>query len=510
MCLYLTIELVYWQRTRKRPETELNERVRILLIDDDEDDYFLLSELVSRLPKGRKITNYDLEWVSTYEEAVGAFSDCQYDLYLVDYRLGSRSGLDLLREPVVQECSSPIIMLTGQGNYDIDLSAMRLGAADYLEKSQLSLPLLERSVRYAIERKQAEKQLEILLQERTRDLALMKKQAQELDALQKATSSLLQTLDVSRLMGQILDAAQEAIPAAELGWLHLIEQQDGRGKKLTEISLNDRRIHRVKLPENLSGSLQTLQQGGSLLLDDTQGEALLISLFENEQRQSAIRSAIIAPLVLDQDVLGWLGLSASLPSIFSSADLNLLTSFAATATAAIHNAILYTETQTLAATDPLTGQLNRRTLFELGQREIERFQRFGHPLSWIMFDVDWFKQINDKYGHAAGDRVLTIIAERCCRVIRHVDVFGRYGGDEFVILLPETNHQMASEIAERIQSAIGAAPVETDAGPVSVSVSIGITQATRETADLGLLLNKADQALYKSKRAGRNTITVLI
>jgi diguanylate cyclase (GGDEF)-like protein len=401
-------------------------------------------------------------------------------------------------------------MLTGQGSYAVDLSAMQLGVADYLEKSQLTLPLLERSIRYAIERKQAEQHLEKLVQERTKDLALMKKQAQELAALQKATSSLLQTLDLSRLMGQILDAAQEAIPSAERAWLHLVERQDGRGKKLTDISLNDPRIHRIKLPNEIPEPLKTISEGRSLLIADMQVESTLLSLLENERRRHDIRSAILAPLVLNEEVLGALSLSASLPSVFSDADLRLLSSFAATATAAIHNAILYSETQSLAITDPLTGELNRRALFEMGQREIERFQRFGRPLSWIMFDIDLFKQINDTYGHTAGDQVLVTVVERCCRVIRHVDTVGRYGGDEFVILLPETDHQTAREIADRVRASISDAPVVTDVGLIPVSVSMGITEASQDTADLGLLLNKADQALYRSKRAGRNTITTLV
>jgi diguanylate cyclase (GGDEF)-like protein len=488
----------------------MNERVRLLLIDDDEDDYFLLKELISAPPKGRTILNYDLDWVSTYEAAMGAFLDCQYDLYLVDYHLGTRSGLDLLREPAARACSSTVIMLTGHGSYETDVSAMQLGVADYLEKSQLTLPLLERSIRYAIERKQAEKQLELLVQERTTDLALMKKQAQEFAALQKATSSLLHTLDLSHLLGQILDAAREAIPAAEQGWLYLIEQPNGRGRLLTQIPLKNPRIHRIKLPAYLPETAKKISEGRSLLIPDLQAEPVLLTLLKNEQERRDARSTMIAPLVLDQEVLGALGVSSSIPSIFSAAELQLLTSFAATATAAIHNAILYSETQNLAATDPLTGQLNRRTFFELAQRELDRFQRFGRPLSWIMFDVDWFKEINDKYGHSAGDQVLISIAERCVQVIRHVDVFGRYGGDEFVILLPETEHQMAREVAERIQISVSHTPIVTEAGPISVSISMGITQATFDTDDLGLLLNQADQALYKSKRAGRNTITVLI
>ena len=487
----------------------MNEQVRILLVDDDEDEYFLLKELVSRQGKGRIFHRYELDWVSTYQDAVRAFTDCQYDLYLVDYHLGGHSGLDLLREPAVQECPSPVIMLTGQGSYDIDLSAMELGAADYLEKDHLNLPLLERSIRYAIECKQAQRNLELLIQERTKDLGLMKKQAQELAALQKATSSLLHTLDLSHLVGQILDAAQEAIPSAEQSWLHLIEQPTGRDNRLSEIHLSHPRIYRVKLPLHLPDTVKKISEGQSVLIPDLQAEPVLLSILENEQDRRSARSTMIVPLVLGQEVFGTLSLSTSWPSIFSEDDLKLLTSFAATATAAIHNAILYGETQNLAATDPLTGQFNRRTFFELAQREMDRYQRFGRPLSWIMFDVDWFKQINDKYGHSAGDQVLVAIAERCCQVIRHVDVFGRYGGDEFVILLPETGYEMARDVAERIRISISQAPMLTDSGPIHVSVSMGVTQATSDNDDLGLLLNRADQALYKSKRAGRNTITVL-
>ncbi len=488
----------------------MKDRLRILLIDDDEDEYILLQELISGSAKGRTLVKFQLDWNSTYEEALKSFSDCAYDLYLVDYQLGRRSGLELLNEPAARECSSPVIMLTGQGSYAIDVSAMQLGVADYLEKNQLTLPLLERSIRYAIERKESERQLETLVQERTRDLAMMKKQALELAALQKATSSLLHTINISRLMEQILDAAQEAFPSAEYGRLYLIERQHGRGKILAELPLRDPRTYRIDLPGELPGPLKDIKDGYSLLIPDLETVPALRVIMENDLELQNIRSVMIAPMILDREVLGAVSLSSAQVSIFSETDLRLLTSFAATATAAIHNAILYTETQNLAATDPLTGQVNRRTFFELGQREIDRYLRFGHPFSWVMFDVDLFKQVNDKYGHPAGDHVLTAIVDRCCEVVRHVDILGRYGGDEFIILLPETDHQRAREIAERIQASISGSPVLTDAGPIQVTISVGITEVNPETADLGLLMNKVDQALYKSKQAGRNQITILL
>lgn len=490
-------------------KSKRNERLRILVIDEEENEYLLLKELVSEQTGRKKLLSYDLDWVSTYEEALKAFEGCRYDLYLVDPRLEGRNGLDLLREPVVQACSSPVILLTGQSRNETRLTAARAGMTESLEKAELTRLLFERSVHNAIERRQTEEHLERLVLERTRALVLMKKQAQELAALQKATSSLLDTLDLSRLMGQIMDAAREAMPFAGQGWIYLVAQQKVQGENLADITLNDPRIRRVQLPKRLSATLRNLCKGGSVLIEDTRAEPRLLSLLENEQERRQVRSAIIAPLVLDRVVLGALSLGASEPSKFFESDLQLLTSFAATATAAIHNAILYKKIQDLASTDPLTSQLNRRAFLELSRREIERFQRFGHPLSWIMFDVDLFKEINDQYGHLAGDQVLIAITERCCEVIRHVDLFARYGGDEFVILLPETDEQMAVEIAERIRASISGSPVRTDAGEISVSISMGITETTEACADLALLLDKADQALYQSKRAGRNTISVL-
>ena len=487
-------------------EIEENQ-VRVLLIDDDEDEYILLSDMVSSTPKGESLLGLDLDWVSSYEQALGALSDCAYDVYLIDYRLGPRIGLDLLREPAAQACEKPIIMLTGYDDYTIDMAAMELGAADYLVKGQLTLSLLERSVRYAIERRQVQHDLQNLVQERTRALALLEQQAQELNALQKATASLLSTLDLSLLIGQILDAAQEAVPAAERAGLCLVDQPgDSRSRLAT--SLDDPRISHVGRPDDPAHPINTLADGRALLIADAQDVPLLRSLLPDEDLRRSTRSAVIAPLVRGEELFGALSLTSSWPSAFSEAVQRLLSSFAATAMAALQNAILYAEIQNLATIDSLTGHLNRRTLFELGQREIERARRFGRPLSAIMLDVDWFKPINDTYGHLAGDQVLIGIVDRCCRVIRHVDMLGRYGGDEFVILLPEADGRLASEIAESIRLSVSGTPIVTDVGQVAATISIGIAQSTPDTLDLGLLVRQADQALYRSKQAGKDRVTV--
>ncbi|MBW4596479.1 MAG: response regulator [Brasilonema angustatum HA4187-MV1] len=128
---------------------------KVLLVDDDEDDYVLTRDWFGEF----QVACGELEWKNSYQAAMDAIVKNQYDVCLVDYRLGASNGLDLLREAIHQGCSSPIILLTGKGDREIDIEAMKAGAADYLEKSQLTAPMLERSIRYAVERKRAEQKI---------------------------------------------------------------------------------------------------------------------------------------------------------------------------------------------------------------------------------------------------------------------------------------------------------------------------------------------------------------
>ena len=132
-----------------------NNPIKVLLVDDDEDDYILIRDWLSEFQLGE----CELEWLDNYETAKDVIAVNRHDIYLLDYRLGAENGLKLLRVSIESGCSSPMILLTGRGDRDIDIEAMKAGAADYLEKSQLNAPLLERSIRYALERKQTEQKI---------------------------------------------------------------------------------------------------------------------------------------------------------------------------------------------------------------------------------------------------------------------------------------------------------------------------------------------------------------
>jgi DNA-binding NtrC family response regulator len=135
--------------------------IRVLLVDDDHDDYAIMRDLFIEIEVGK----FRLEWVDTYDAAIEKMLRNEHDVYLVDYLLGERNGLELLKEAIKEGCKAPIILLTGKGAREVDMAAMKAGASDYLDKSEIGAPLIERSIRYAIERKRTlEEQIRLISQ----------------------------------------------------------------------------------------------------------------------------------------------------------------------------------------------------------------------------------------------------------------------------------------------------------------------------------------------------------
>ena len=216
---------------------------------------------------------------------------------------------------------------------------------------------------------------------------------------------------------------------------------------------------------------------------------------------------MVAPLLWGEEVLGAISLDSDQVNDLTEDDKNLLVSFAATATAAIRNAQLHAKVQWMAITDPLTGLYNRRGLFTFGEREVERYHRFGHPLASIMLDIDNFKVVNDTYTHASGDQVLRELANTCRHNLRDLDIIGRYGGEEFVILLPEADIPKANQIAERLRHQVEITPVPLPQNLINVTISLGVAPASKETPNLITLIERADRAMYIAKQTGRNRVS---
>lgn len=252
------------------------------------------------------------------------------------------------------------------------------------------------------------------------------------------------------------------------------------------------------------------------------GEPYLVRNVESDPRtmkKNRMRyktpSFVSVPLKIDGRVIGVLNLSDKEGGEpFNDEDLELIQSFATHAAVVMERNQLFAQSETLkrlSITDPLTGLLNRRYLLDRLEDEISRAGRHSRALSILMLDIDGFKSYNDTYGHATGDKALVIIADAVMNSIRAMDIAARFGGDELVVILPETDKELALNIAERLRKDAAAAelPGAQDAATgILMTVSIGIACYPEHGMTAPTLLETADKALYRAKHGGRNRIEV--
>jgi diguanylate cyclase (GGDEF)-like protein len=162
----------------------------------------------------------------------------------------------------------------------------------------------------------------------------------------------------------------------------------------------------------------------------------------------------------------------------------------------------------ISETDELTGLPNMRAFKALQDREMKRYGRYGHPFSLMMIDTDGLKEVNDRYGHEAGNRLIVLVANTIRERMRNADTLARYGGDEFLLLLPETSSSQVLEVAERIRAAVEHCSFDERGARVSTTVSIGVASCPDDAINVQDLIDKADAALYQSKNQGRNRTTL--
>jgi diguanylate cyclase (GGDEF)-like protein len=251
---------------------------------------------------------------------------------------------------------------------------------------------------------------------------------------------------------------------------------------------------------------RVLDLGRTLLVEDYQNSPYInpriAALF-------ALKTILVLPLITNQEKLGAVMIGFRRPHIFTPEEVALCEQAVGQVALAITKLLLISRIEQMVITDDLTGLLNPRGLADFGHREVERAIRYNRPLSLLMIDIDRFKKVNDSYGHLVGNRVLQALAERCQSAIRDTDIVGRYGGEEFVVLLPENNLSSALEAAERLRAAIAGLHVPSGLGPaIQITASIGAAEIIPGVEDLETLIGLADRAMYTAKQGGRNRVAV--
>lgn len=221
------------------------------------------------------------------------------------------------------------------------------------------------------------------------------------------------------------------------------------------------------------------------------------------------RSYIGIPLMLRERVIGVMSIQSYHPNAFNNDQIRILERIAIQAAIAIENARLYSEVQRLAIIDELTGIYNYRGLQELGTREVERALRFHRPLSVLFFDIDNFRTFNNTYNHLTGNIVLQNIAQHCHTILRTVDILTRFGGDEFVALLPETDITNAEAVARRMVDEIAAKKITTPFGELNVTISVGLTALADDHTSLSALIDLANHAEHQAKQGQKGILVVV-
>ena len=243
-----------------------------------------------------------------------------------------------------------------------------------------------------------------------------------------------------------------------------------------------------------------------------QGEPILVHDYSKLTEFSApplvskykIASGLSVPMLSRGRIIGAMLVHSKTRHHFKQDAISKLSLIANQTALTVDKIRLHEETKQFAFTDELTGLYNRRHFIQLAEKEVDRALRYRHPQALIMFDLDHFKQVNDTYGHPAGDQVLKTVASLARQELRDIDLLGRYGGEEFVILLPETGRKGARAIAERLRKRIAQTQINIAQEKISITISLGVSILSPDCNNLTKLIETSDKALYAAKAAGRN------
>lgn len=418
--------------------------IRVLLVEDDAGDAHLAKNAFKQSVEAK----FEITWVESLAAAKQAYStrECNFDIMLLDLSLPDSEGLETV-EIARKICGEiPIVILTGRCDTNFALTALKAGANDYMMKSDCSCCFdgLIRVIRYTLFRAEMEAHNKLLVA-----------------ALNAAANGIVITDNnaiikwinpaFSRLTGYKFDEVIGHKPS-ELVKSNM--QNEGFYQEMWGELLAGRHWH---------GEIINKRKNGSLY-----HEELSIAPVENANGE------IINFIGVKQDISERKALEEML--------------------------------QQLANTDSLTGLFNRRAFLERLACESERVLRSGDTATLLMLDLDFFKRINDTYGHAVGDQTLKEFTTVIRTNSRSVDVPARLGGEEFAVLLPNTNHDEALVMAERLRKQVSEIIIPHPKGDVCVTVSIGATLLTTSNAEGETALNRADTALYAAKESGRNKI----
>lgn len=456
------------------------EKEPILIADDEPLILGMITEILRE-------QGYAVHPVGDGLEALQALRQDKFHLALLDIGLPGLSGLELLSRIKAEFPQTEVIVFTGHAGLDSAVQALRLGAYDYLLKSEIRLENLQTVVARALERRRlALSNRRLLTHLRQVQQELSQQHSQDLSRVRRLSETLAVPLTWEQLFHGLMNIIWESLNLQVLG----LEFQ-GAGKGLT---LEAYRRHPGLKEEAIAGFKAWLKQ--NFQQTNAKGPELPTS-------QLADFPEILWARVRTGGCLALVAGGREYP--FTPEESELFAVINLQGEAALKNLELFEEVKNLAVRDGLTGLYNYRHFWELLGHEVEQSRRYETPLSLLFLDLDSFKVINDTLGHSQGDAVLKTLADYLQGALRQADVICRYGGEEFVVLLPKTPFEQAIMLAERLRQKISELVIPLPERDLRFTVSIGVSSLI-SGMDGEALVNAADAAMYQAKQAGKNQV----
>ncbi len=453
----------------------------VLVVEDEESLNNLMQKVIHR-------EGFITEGVTSGSDAIIRVMDDPDVIIILDYELPDMSGMEVIGTLTDKGIQVPFIVTTGRGDEKIAVEMMKLGAKDYIVKSATLSDILPSVVKRVMKDIEQEHKLA------QAEMATIERQA-ELSALYKVSSELSQTLDIDKFFPIIFQAITglDLFGIDKKGGIFTVDED-----RMTLVSHHGH-------PDSFIEIHKGLRVGDCLCGHAASTGEIIISKHSHKDGRHTIsypgmnpHGHIVIPLKARDMVVGVLYLYMPVDFEINERKLRLLNSIGNQIGISVDNAKLYADTKKSSLHDPLTGLANRRLMHIFFSRGFAKAKRNKSPFSIILLDIDFFKKYNDTKGHTAGDNALIEIGEHLLKETREVDLVVRYGGEEFLVLLPDTTLERAQEAAERIRMII-----ETNTG---VTVSLGVSSYKKEIFSEEELINRADEALYRAKKNGKNRV----